>query len=328
MENMKSTAAALILVLVTIFIFSLIKKFKKSKTLTRVNLPPGPKNLPILGNLHQISLPLFRGFTDLAKKHGPIMYMKLGELDTVVVSSPEIAKEILKLNDPVFNDRPESIAIEMFSYNYRALTLIPYGEYWKQMRKLFMAELLSSKSIRSLATVRKEEIALLVESLRLSAREAVNMTEKVTSLISSIASTAVYGKVCREKEKLIGISKEASESSFLIADIFPSSKIAGALSWGTKRRLTEMKRELDAILDDIIREHETKRKESGRGGGDFGTEDFVDVLLRIKETEELDIPIGYDHIKAVVFVSFSISFELVVKYFSYFCINIKGSLFI
>lgn len=72
-------------------IFFFINKWKKSKPVC-VNLPPGPKKLPIIGNLHQISEPPFRCFRDLATQYGPIMHVKLGEVDAIVVSSPEIAK--------------------------------------------------------------------------------------------------------------------------------------------------------------------------------------------------------------------------------------------
>ncbi|KAH6774752.1 hypothetical protein C2S52_002254 [Perilla frutescens var. hirtella] len=312
-----TTLAALILPLI-IFFFLMKKKWKKSRS-TEVNLPPGPKKLPIIGNLHLISKPPFRCFRDLSKQHGPIMHLKLGEVDVIVVSSPEIAKEILKDNDPIFTNRPESIALKIFWYNYINVGFSPYGEYWRQMRKICTMELLSNKNVRSFASIRKDEVSHLVESIRLSAAATapINLTEKVISLMSSVTCRAAFGMVCRDKETLIKLVREGLQMStgFSIADIFPSSKIANALSWGTKLRLMRMRRKMDVILDDIIHQHEenlarmettttTTGDNNWRGNGELGNEDLVDVLLRIKNGGELEFPIGYNNIKAVLFDMF------------------------
>ncbi|GLT56375.1 hypothetical protein SLA2020_294190 [Shorea laevis] len=42
----------------------------------------------------------------LANEHGPIMFLRLGMVPTIVVSSPQAAKLFLKNNDLVFASRP------------------------------------------------------------------------------------------------------------------------------------------------------------------------------------------------------------------------------
>ncbi|RWV78985.1 hypothetical protein GW17_00059953, partial [Ensete ventricosum] len=60
-------------------------------------LPPGPAKLPVIGHLHLLgSSLLHRSLWELSKKHGPLMHLKLGRVPVVVVSSPEMAKEVLK----------------------------------------------------------------------------------------------------------------------------------------------------------------------------------------------------------------------------------------
>ncbi|XP_042023230.1 premnaspirodiene oxygenase-like isoform X1 [Salvia splendens] len=287
-------------VIFPLLILLLIKKWKKKSS---ANFPPGPKKVPIIGHLHLISNPPFRSFRDLARKYGPIMHLKLGQVDTIVVSSPEIVKEMLKDKDPVYADRPESIALNIFWYNYVDITFSPYGHYWRQMRKICILELLSAKNVRSFGFIRKDEVCRLVESLRLSGEEPVNLTDMVYLTLSSIICRAAFGKVLKDKEALMRLVSVALEmaTGFLLADIFPSSVIANAVSWSTKRRLMVMRRKMDAIFDEIIREHES----NGGGNGEFGNEDLVDVLLRVKESGDVDFPFGYDNIKAVILDMFT-----------------------
>lgn len=87
--------------------------FKKSRNPKPVSkLPPGPKTLPVIGHMHLVGALPFRSFAGLSKLYGPIMRLKLGEVETIVVSSPEITREILKENEPCYADRPESVSMK------------------------------------------------------------------------------------------------------------------------------------------------------------------------------------------------------------------------
>ncbi|KAK7276708.1 hypothetical protein RIF29_17853 [Crotalaria pallida] len=85
-----------------------IPKIKLGKRVDRKsNLPPRPWRLPVIGSLHHLigGLP-FQRLRELSKEYGPIMLMQLGETLAIIVSSPEIAKEILKTNAETYAQRP------------------------------------------------------------------------------------------------------------------------------------------------------------------------------------------------------------------------------
>lgn len=94
----------------------------------------------------------------ISTKYGPIMHLKIGELSTIVISSPHVAEEALKKNDLAFADRPLVLLSKIVLYNYVNLSSSPYGEHWREMRKLFIMELLSSKKVKSFYTIMEEEV--------------------------------------------------------------------------------------------------------------------------------------------------------------------------
>ena len=108
-------------------------------------LPPGPFPLPIIGNLHMLGELPHQALTSLSLKFGPLMSLRLGSSLTLVVSSPEIAKDFFKTHDLLFASRPSFVAAKYLWYDSTDIGFAPYGPYWRQMRKLCVSHLLSSK---------------------------------------------------------------------------------------------------------------------------------------------------------------------------------------
>ncbi|KAL0300011.1 UNVERIFIED_CONTAM: cytochrome [Sesamum angustifolium] len=240
----------------------------------------------------------------VAQKYGPVLHLQLGEVSAVVISSREATKEVVKVQDPACADRPESIGSKIMWYDYTDIAFSPYNEYWRQMRKICILELLSAKNVKSFGSIRQDEVSRLVKSLRSSSGEAINLTEKVFAFTSSITCRAAFGKVMRDRDSLIAMLKKAvtMAGGFELADLFPSFKLLHVLSWN-KYKLLRMRRKLDTILDVIVDEHKLKQS------GEFGGEDIVDVLLRMQKNGELEFPITNDNIKAVIFDMFSAGTE-------------------
>jgi 4-hydroxyphenylacetaldehyde oxime monooxygenase len=88
-------AAFLLLLLPLISLALLARSGRKG----RLKLPPGPLRLPVLGKLHQLGALPHRSLRDLARRHGPVMLLRLGATCMLVVSSASAAREVLKEHD-------------------------------------------------------------------------------------------------------------------------------------------------------------------------------------------------------------------------------------
>ncbi|RHN56639.1 putative costunolide synthase [Medicago truncatula] len=133
--------------LIFLVLLKIVKRWRCNNS--TINLPQGPRTLPIIGNIHQIirnSLP-HQCFKNLAEKYGPLMHLKLGEVSYLIVSSPSMAKEIMKTHDLNFCDRPNFLLSTIFSYNATGIAFSTYEEHWRQLRKICTLQLLSAKRV-------------------------------------------------------------------------------------------------------------------------------------------------------------------------------------
>ena len=151
------------------------------------NLPPGPPKLPLIGNLHQLAskttLPHHR-LAELARVHGPIMYLQLGQVPTVVISSSKMAKEALKTNDSVLCSRPNLLTPEILFYKSSDIALAPYGEYWRQVRKIATLELFTARRVHGFHSCREEAVMDFFQSMlpEVKAGSVINLTSKLFNL--------------------------------------------------------------------------------------------------------------------------------------------------
>ncbi|XP_065868339.1 desmethyl-deoxy-podophyllotoxin synthase-like [Euphorbia lathyris] len=276
-------------------------------------LPPGPMKLPVIGNLlNLIGAEPHHALAQLAREYGPLMHLQLGEISAVVVSNPKMAQEIMKTHDLIFANRPELLASKIITYGGKDIVFSPLGEYWKQMKRVCLVELLGPKRVESFRQLREDEVEKFIQSIRLSAGKSINLTERVFQLINDVICKAAFGDECEDQDLVIALTKEASviAGGFGIADLFPSVELFQVIS-GTKGKLEYIRDELSRVFGNIIDEHrvfgniidEHKKKlmrESSSGIDESEKEDLVDVLLKLQGSGRLECPITSENLKAVI----------------------------
>ncbi|KAI3676705.1 hypothetical protein L1987_86318 [Smallanthus sonchifolius] len=294
-----------LLLFVVFFITIIITRLRCFNSLdTTRNLPPQPWKLPLLGHIHHlVGGPPHRTLRTIAQKLGPIVHLQLGQVEAILISSPPLAKEIMKTHDISFADRPKLLAAEIIAYNYIDIGFAPYGDYWKQMRKICVLELLSARKVQSFRSIREKESWNLVESVAMQRLNTVNLSNMIFTMFNTIISRITIGSRCKDQVILIALIQETISlgGGFDVSDLFPSITLLPLIT-GTRKKMMKIREKMDAIFDSIILDHQERRV---IGQNDHENEDLIDVLLRIKDDGGLQFPLAFDNIKAVILDMFT-----------------------
>ncbi|KAM2537267.1 hypothetical protein TB2_022853 [Malus domestica] len=312
-------------IFVSLLVCILVIFWKRSRA-GGLKSPPGPWKLPIIGNLHQMvgRLP-HHIFRDLAKKHGPIMHLKLGQLEAVIISSPKAAREVLKIHELAFAQRPIVLATEVLSFGQGGIISAPYGDLWRSLRKVCMFELLSAKRVQSFRSIREEEAQNLVESIGSMSHRglAINFSDRCCSFANDVVSKAAFGKKCKDQKEFLSLLDEVNKlaSGFDIPDLFPSLSFLGFVT-GSIPALKDIQSKLGKILENIINDHKTKISKrdlmirststttAGNDKAEEGEEEnFVDVLLKLKESNKAEFNFTTNQIKDIILDIFAAASE-------------------
>ncbi|CAM6018243.1 unnamed protein product [Sphagnum balticum] len=281
------------------------KKEKKKKHVAS-KLPPGPKGLPIIGNLHQLGGPnLHKKLWEMAKKYGPIMYLRLGSFPLVVVSSAEAAHEFLKVQDKVWSSRPPSIATKLISYNYKGIVSTPYGAHWRHMRKICRLELFSIKRIESFRESRAKEFSQMVRSIMADSDQGkvVELDVKLGHLAANLVTHMLLGERFFESEQNVLKFKETifkvfSLSTMLLGDFFPWLEWVSTVT-GYKAHIMKVKAEGETPLQEFLELKKIQLNTHAQlGMNKF--ENFLDVLMAQNSSEDCNKRLSDESIKAMI----------------------------
>nr|CAB3475672.1 unnamed protein product [Digitaria exilis] len=287
-------AALLLVALLSLLFFATVRNRKPSDSDgRRRRLPPSPPGLPILGHLPLLGPLPHRKLHAMAASHGPVMLLRLGRVPTVVASSAAAAEEVMRTHDLAFASRPRMRMAERLVYG-RDMAFVPYGDYWRQARRVCVLHLLSHRRVQSFRHAREQEAAAMVARVRRRAGEdaaAVNVTALIISYTNGVISRAAFGddrsfgddggeeltKLFADFEELLG--------TVTIGDFVPWLAWIDKLT-GLDAKAARTSAQMDALLERIISDHRQRRRRDGRRRreeDDGHHRDFVDVMLDVNE---------------------------------------------
>ncbi|KAJ6467859.1 cytochrome P450 [Mycena sanguinolenta] len=104
-------------------------------------LPPGPRKLPVVGNLFNMTARPWEACMELSKKYNSdIIHLNLAGTSVIVLSSFEATEALLEKRSSIYSDRPKSpMAGDLMGWDF-LLAMMKYGDEWRIHRRLINQE--------------------------------------------------------------------------------------------------------------------------------------------------------------------------------------------
>ncbi|KAB1222353.1 Isoflavone 2'-hydroxylase [Morella rubra] len=265
-----------------------LKLCLQSRTKSK-HLPPSPSSLPILGHLHLVKKPLHRTFQSLSLKYGPIFSLRFGSRLVVIVSSPSIVEECFTKNDIVLANRPSTLATKHIGYNQTIVSVAPYGDHWRNLRRIGSLEIFSTNRLNMFSGIRRDEVKRLLVNLSRNSRQNLAKV-KLSSMFLELSLNSVMRMVAGKRYYGYGESVKEEEEARQFSQIMREALANGGASnpgeyvpilrWIDRGRLEKRLKSLaqrgDVFLQGLINEKKNKEEEG---------KTMIDRLLSLQKTQ-------------------------------------------
>nr|WRW51043.1 geraniol 8-hydroxylase [Uncaria rhynchophylla] len=316
----------IIILIATWFAWILVKLARGQKP-----LPPGPWGLPVVGNLPFLDPELHSYFAGLAQSYGPIFKLRLGGKFNIVITSPAVAREVLKDQDVTFANRDVPVVVTAMEYGGHDIVFTPYGAEWRMLRKVCVRDMLGHANLDAVYSYRRQEIRSTIKHLYSQKGSPVNVGEEMFLNVLNVITNMLWGGTIQGKARSnIGAEfrQVVAEVTELlgkpnVSDFFP--RLAKWDLQGAKKQMKVVTSKIEQIFDKIIDQRTQIDGQKGirRGNGSTGSKDFLQVLLQLKDTGDAKTPLTMNHVKALLLACFTTTTSFIYYKMSIYLIAIS-----
>ncbi|PIA38273.1 hypothetical protein AQUCO_02800151v1 [Aquilegia coerulea] len=253
-------------------------------------LPPGPPGWPVIGNLLDLGGAPHHSLMSLSKKYGPVIWLRFGAVNTMVISSADAAMELFKNHDLTFADRKIIEAMKQDGFDQGSIGLSHYGPYWRMLRRICATELFSNKPIKDTETLRANCIDKLKKWIYEESQKkgSVEIARFVALGNFNVIINATLGKdnflhpQSKEGTEFFRTVSRATEfcGKPNVADFFPFLRWLDpqGVKKKTKQMLVDPLKFASGFVNERILERQKGHKNSRK--------DFLDVMLEFQGNEK------------------------------------------
>lgn len=224
------TTRILELGLIGLLVRYLFKWFINSKSLP---LPPGPKPLPLIGNIHQLPKSLqWLHLHHMSKTYGPIMHFNMAGQPLIVLSTQEAAHELLGRRSARYSDRPRMVMANELVTKGLHLLFRQYDNRYKLHKRMHtpLLNLQASSTYRPLQDMESRQLLLdvLLEGDKCGEKgvdfhhhHERAMASTIYSLMYGYRLKTGYEKELLDAKKVVAEFTRTGQVGAYIVDSFP-----------------------------------------------------------------------------------------------------------
>jgi cytochrome P450 len=243
--------------------------------------PPGPKNLPILGNLYAFRSNPLVFLTNAAREYGDLVYFRVAHQHMYLVNHPDYVREILVANQGNFI---KSRGLKRAKLLLGEGLLTSEGQHHLRQRRLvqpaFHRERLAGyAAAMSECAVRRRD--------RWQPGSTLDLSTEMPHLTLSIVARTLFSADVQSEASQIGASMTTVLELFRLL-LLPFSEYLDKLPLPYVRRFKKARARMDATIYGLIRE----RRKSGEDTGDL-----LSMLLLAQDEDDRTVRMSDEQVR-------------------------------
>ncbi|KAJ7659531.1 putative monooxygenase [Mycena rosella] len=190
--------------------YLLARKFREGTD----SRPPGPRRWPLIGSVLEMPRSYqWLKFAEWAKTYGSIVYLEAVGQPIVVLNSAKVAKDLLDQRSSLYSDRPNFTMANLVTHSSgygEAFAILPYGDKWRQQRKI-VAQEFGPGAVHRYHPLQEEESRKLIHGI---VDDPNSFARQIQLRVGAIIVRATYGHYLTSEQDVFLTSPLTSMENF------------------------------------------------------------------------------------------------------------------
>ncbi|KZT69358.1 cytochrome P450 [Daedalea quercina L-15889] len=293
-SSASSYSIALIVCLLVVRVLTVVRSYIGRY---RLRLPPGPRRIPVLGNIHQLP-PVYQQhlFAEWGKQFGDLVYARFFRTPVLILNRIHTARALLEKRGAKYSSRP-SFTYQRDIVHFDHVIIMPYSDRWRRHRRWFQNALLTRNTLSTYEPMQRREVQTMLHDILHDSEGALAHIRRYTAAVMlgvgyGYSPTSLDDKYIKMTEEAIELALGGTGPSSGLVDFFPELQYLPAWmpGMGFKRKGLRA-RKMTHDMDHLPLQRLQREMEEGISRPCLGTALLEDAMNKgvLDETEEHEI---------------------------------------